>query len=230
MNTSMPPCEKPIIFSAPMVRAILAGVKTQTRRLVKWPAWADPERDARKLRVHGAIAFMEDGRAKSIFRCPFGWCGDRLWVREAWEARRGYDPLSPSEIGQRKGADVLYLADQSVRYSGCRDHFEWGRTRSPIQMPRWASRITLEVTEACVQRVQDIREGDAIAEWVEPNWNGPGWAAEQEGYKNYLAPEGGEPACTARESFRSRWDSIHGEGAFDRNDYVWAVTFRRVSA
>jgi hypothetical protein len=162
--------EHPIIFTAPMIRAILDGRKTQTRRLLKG-------------------------------RPPKFAVGDRLWVREALVIVEG--PL-PESIAYRADyrADewAAIVADQS-RHTG------FYQVKSPIHMPRDFSRITLEVTETRIQRVQDISEADAVAEGVD------------------APPSALMPDRPYAARFRALWNSIHGGGAWDRNDEVAAYTF-----
>lgn len=173
--------ERGIIFTGESVRAILAGRKIQTRRVIKddWWRCLDPD--------------DEEDRAKAVAQCQYGALGDRLWVKEVWAvpgtARRSDDPV-------HAGMNVVYRAKA----------YSW---RSPIHMPRWASRITLEVTEVRVQRLQDISEEDAQAE----GFPIPGQLMTRlsVGY------------------FRHAWDAINGKRApWASNPWVFAVTFRRL--
>lgn len=213
--------ERPILFSAPMVRAILAGTKTQTRRVVKpqpTPAtqfntnvphqpgdWIWPYKDSSAQRVTNLPGGPE-GWSK---HCPYGQPGDRLWVREAHMLDPPIDFTWPS-VGDtfasvadipdryRSPEHVLYRADEKL--TG-----EW-RWRSPIHMPRWASRITLEVTDVRVQRLREINELDALAEGIaHSTFNDP------------------------RVEYRWLWEAINGAGAWDANPWVWAVSFERVT-
>lgn len=166
--------ERPILFSGPMIRAILADRKTQTRRIVKVPG--------------GHVFDFMDLTKPRAYR-P----GDRLWVRETW-AKAG-------EVGDR----VEYRADnpdpESARWRPC------------IHMPRWASRITLEVTGVCIDRLQRISEADAKAEGVDP----------------YEQPCG--PAHPHALAFRELWDSFNGKRApWASNPWVWVVSFKRLEA
>ena len=210
--------ERPILFSGWEVRAILAGTKTQTRRMVNPPPILGEYDDIRVCDggfeiVRYAMATTAVGRelreTVEPLRCLFGVPGDRLFVKETFELRREFDNLSPAAVGKRHGSDVLYLADQGINPSGCHGHFEWGRTRSSIHMPRWASRITLEVTDVRVQRVQDISEEDAMAE---------GCAGDESGLTDH----------GVKNEFAVLWNNIHGPGAWERNDWVFVATFRRV--
>lgn len=243
--------ERPILFSAPMVRALLDGSKTQTRRLVKWPdapEWMDWDYEPNVVveesdgRWWPWTNFRDGaGRADDTrLRCPYGGVGDRLWVREtAW-----YDRELIMVLGARRcffeGGDVVFsdgrpggkapFADALTRES--LDENDSLVKRPSIFMPRWASRITLEISDVRVQRLLDISEEDAIAEGVEPL---------HQGYFPYgistwmtMVTNGREvPAQyspTARQSFEMLWDFIHGKGAAEANPWVWAISFRRLNA
>lgn len=223
--------ERPIIFSGPMVRAILEGKKTQTRRVVKWPRWvSDLDNAAYQLRAHSAIALFQDGRPIKQYACPYGKPGDRLWVRETWadvncEAGpaiiyRADHVLSPwtdwcIERGPDYGAGPSmnyekYPGDYTMWWSdllaGEPDH-GW---KPSIFMPRWASRLTLKVTDVRVERLQEISEEDAIAEGVDCEC-GPLTACGH---------------CAQRE-FKKLWNEINAKRGFgwDGNPWVWVVTF-----
>jgi hypothetical protein len=135
------PRELPILFSAPMVRAERAGLKTQTRRVVKMP--------------HGLWETSPSGELVPIpVRCPYGQPGDLLWVREAWTTHKCFDHIPPRDLKTRS---IHYVADGQV---------ETGKYRQGFHMPRWASRILLEVTEVRIEKLGEISEADAIAEGV----------------------------------------------------------------
>jgi hypothetical protein len=196
--------ERPILFSAPMVRALLAGTKTQTRRVVKpqpvesWTRSANGPRSTRSWSwplPDGQHVPVPDGMA---VRCPHGPPGDRLWVREAWRSGRLTDGFAPREMTPHV---VWYEAD------GPAPEATNGRARASMHMPRWASRITLEVTEVRVERLQDISHDDACAEGIE-------------------STRGGAGACIDR--YRALWESINGHGSWQTNPWVWVVVFRRV--
>jgi hypothetical protein len=191
--------ERPILFSAPMVRAILEGRKTQTRRVFK------PERMTWTADGRYQTHSMRSGRMVEtgsgpfhpndwLHYCPYGVPGDRLWVRETWAAC---------------GSDVRFRADQ--RHPDDYPGANFQPWRSPIHMPRWASRITLEVTGVRVERLQDISEADAMAEGAAPV---------------LVPPDGGSAPHV--EGFRELWESINGAGGWDANPWVWVVEFRRI--
>jgi hypothetical protein len=181
--------ERPIIFSAPMVKAILPGRKTMTRRIVKKNA-------SGRVELGGKNWHVDDPNA--VAACPYGKVGDRLWVREVWR-----------EFTNSQGAVVAieYRADESND-----DFFKW---KSPLFMPRWASRITLELTEVRIERLQDITAGDCVKEGVYPHDVGDDFHA----------------AITAIAAFRNLWDSLYPDKPAKRwesNPWVWVLEFKRI--
>ena len=198
MTDARPVREKPIIFSGPMVRAILEGRKSQTRRVLKpQPEIRDGNDSIWMGPPFGPNAYSgvyPDGLkvVSSVKYAP----GDRLWVREAW-AKDGDCPLQ-----YRAGPHV---ADDALGV----------RWRPPIHMPRWASRITLEVTEVRVQRLQDISEEDARAE-------GAPCCVMCEDGSFYENKDHGSLYC----GFAGLWASIHGPGSWEANPWVAAITFK----
>jgi hypothetical protein len=259
--------ERPILFSAPMVRALLAGTKTQTRRVVKpqpdnpetfgvSPIWGqgvlrehlDPQQ-----RFHVHAAFNEGGkRVDRWLPCPFGAPGDRLWVRETFitTPKRWtddwalFDKESRKVDGDGDMRAVQYLATAPDR-EGANG---WGLKATPsIFMPRWASRITLEVTGVRVERLKDISETDSLAEGVEPMvhecWSV--WEPTCEATVSLMVeptPEdiarhgyqdvrhiGPKVIATAADRYMILWDSINGPGAASKNPWVWVVEFKRVA-
>ena len=204
--------EHPILFSAPMVRALLNGSKMQTRRVCK------PAQAASLSHVvdcpHGQWG-DEDGDV--LFKSPYGVLGDRLWVRET----------HAKIIGQSGGwIETDYFATYK---HGDRLGDSLGvkkRWTPSIHMPRAASRINLEVTGVRVERLQDISEADALAEGVEALDSAMGCF-----YKNYLTSNGYEHHFTCGstvESYRTLWESINGAGGWAANPWVWVVEFQRI--
>jgi len=190
--------ERPILFSGPMVRAILSGRKTQTRRIVK------PQPDESGLSKKDGAEYWEDASGRKYI-CPFGVPGDRLWVRETWRTTKSLEHLAPRNIAS--GAPLEYMADRCLTPGGGRLEYR-GKARPSIFMPRWASRINLEVADVRIERLNDITEEDAKAE---------GW----DGYISYMPQP--HPAIA---EFSRLWESIHGPGSWDHNPWVWVVTFK----
>lgn len=227
--------DKPIIFSAPMITALLAGTKTQTRRVAKITAvmgnkvsvTAPEERlielDAGEFR-RGICHYESTDALSGPYRLPY--CvGDRLWAREAF-ATTGGGP---------------------VRYYATDDVHELRRKRSPIHMPRWASRLTLIVTDVRVQRLAEISEEDARAEGATSRPACNGFMSRYDGWSMDWSPVGtlsaysmsakpGGPAkvpltesdislYTAASAFANYWDTTHGPGSWTANPWVCALTF-----
>jgi len=228
--------ERPILFSAPMVRALLAGTKTQTRRVVKGDIVSHSDGSKRRVfmdrdiaEVNALLKERQDSPLKRV-ACPYGQGKDRLWVKETWRTGTRLDAMSPSQIEQKcrdagydKGAccPVRYLADGHTTQWGDRDtddfgHF--GKTRVSIHMPRWASRLTLEIVSVRVERLNDISEADAIAEGV---------TAVSSGGVTLFTTTGVNCFQTAKDAYAALWESINGPGSWDANPWVWAVEFRR---
>lgn len=195
--------ERQILFSAPMVQALLAGTKTQTRRVVKpqppdWVTcynerlmdthfWCEHDRDDDSMRHWPSY---EHG-----LRCPYGQPGDRLWVRETWQETNAPD---------QDGRTLVYRADYpDVTAREC-----FGPWTPSIYMPRRASRITLEVTDVRVERLQEISERDAFAEGIN-------------GEKLFRA-QGYAPLA-----YQRIWEQINGAGSWEANPWVWVIGFRR---
>lgn len=195
--------DKPILFSGPMVRALLAGTKTQTRRTINRPGWATSlDYDV----IHG-------WRFNSVEHFePFSpriKVGDRLYVREHWRAPVEYDRLAPRDM---EPCRITFGADTGI-WTG-------GRFRQGMHMPRWASRITLHVTEVRVQRLQDIDEADAIAEgtscWV---CGGKVDGTSENDCQCFHSK------IMAVDSYMVLWESINGERSWHTNPWVTATTF-----
>ncbi len=212
--------ERPILFSGPMVKALLSGEKTQTRRVVHLQL--SPKAHSPFLGADGIWRWMT-GRVSykgDEIRCPYGAPGDRLWVRETWEFRPSW------------GARVTVIFGAGGEEKECEPPPDWNPTvwnrrqrwRPSIHMPRWASRVSLEVTEVRVQRVHEITEADAKAEGIADNHAEWSHEARELG----IAPG----LQTRREAFAITWNKLNGkrEGCDWKSDpWVWALTFRRVA-
>lgn len=203
--------ERGILMTAQNVRWILAGTKTQTRRIQKpqpiirdgepvWPA------NAKRPRGLG----FED--------CPYGEIGNRLFVRE-----NGWERTERTPKMMREGADTwapYYYDADGLSEQDVAEFKAWGFKRRPsIHMPRWASRITLEITDVRVERLQEISEADAYAEGIE----GTAFCEEAE----HMQPATG--VLPGRHAYRALWESINGPGSWELNPWVWAISFRRVA-
>ncbi|MHB0992639.1 MAG: ASCH domain-containing protein [Burkholderiales bacterium] len=185
--------EHPILFNAEMVRAILGGRKTQTRRIAKnIRLHVCGEREDYEIAHKGLNLWIKKSSDTIQQFCPYGKIGDLLWVREThaiWS-----DGMSDG---------VTYKAD---------DGNYIGKWRSSIHMPRWASRITLQITDVRVERLQGISQDDA----------------QNEGWKP-LAKDGKNPATLDPISwYRDLWDRINGAGSWDTNPFVWVIEFKRI--
>lgn len=204
------PKERPILFSAPMVCAILAAKKPQTRRVMA------PQPDIKPVALidRDGDPFVDDlGRhvwstGMREFACPYGRAGDRLWVREAWA-------LVPAtayraSVGVVQTVNPLDQDDAAIYRAGW-DRSEPGvRWRPSIHMPRWASRILLEITDVRVERVRDVSEADALAEGV--------------------LPDGRAGADPHKYTFKRFWDQINAKRGYGWavDPWVWVISFRRV--
>lgn len=206
------PRERPILFNEQMVRAILEGRKTVTRRVMK------PQPDFLGSMVDPNTPFKTlDAGLHARITCPYGEPGDRLWVREAWAADAQVDAIAPRDLSQ--GEPIWCPADFSVRQTGC-SMISKGRGRPSIHMPRWASRILLEITAVRVERLQDISEEQALAEGVR---------GEPCDHARQACSDIGCWGDTAKGAFGFLWEQLNGAGAWQANPWVWVVEFKRVT-
>ncbi|MEX3764495.1 hypothetical protein [Paraburkholderia phenoliruptrix] len=215
--------EHPMLFTGEMVRAILGGSKTQTRRIVKKQPPDGWDRNCwYSAPVWGWTAQQTPASQWHTVRCPFGEPGDRLWVRETWQ--HSNHPFGPYD----DDCDVFYRADYlddplgpDLERSADGIRRQW---RPSIHMPRRACRLTLENTGVRVERLQDISEADCIAEGIQ-RYTGPlRWV-------RYLDAVTGEPAHnTARDAYFSLWEHLHGRGSVEVNPWLWVIDFRRDGA
>lgn len=239
--------ERPILFSGAMVRAILDGSKTQTRRVLKHQpvssqTWGHgrPRTVPGKWCVHARFALPHSAPLvtdppnsdDAWYPCPYGVPGDRLWVREAWAEYHDIE----NDRGQNVviGKDIVYRADGEEQTR----HTPW---KPSIHMPRWASRITLDIVSVRVERLQEISEEDAKAEGskIAAPLAGGWWFPES------FETVGAEaPRASYKNGYQSLWESINGPGSnrprhprrpvkehpysWDANPWVWVVEFKRV--
>jgi hypothetical protein len=261
VTTTVAVRERPILFSGEMVRAILDGRKTQTRRVMQNQPFSNTIRfdrltgnlDCYNDYLPPSATLLDVGRGANRYTtsleeeggsfahlCPYGAPGDRLWVRETWTADFGgtfsdmpgawWHEVPPSLRTEKSAAMLYYAADASVYHapSRCEPDQSWDtrvsgwepteldlegrRWRPSIHMPRWASRLTLEITDVRVQRVQEISNSDALAEGCLP----------------LQMDHGNAIPC-----FEGLWDSLNAKRPGCRwadSPWVWAITFRRVKA
>lgn len=227
--------ERPILFSPPMVRAVLDGRKTQTRRPVKNPDYF--------ACLTGDCPHQQQAECNADLarRAPYGSPGDQLWGREAFCAC-GYGQANDGMTSRQSGERVkISEADYAVLKDGAQKHrsgkftpglaeyapgaFDYIKWRPGIHMPRWASRITLGITDVRVERLNDITEADALAEGVV-------WS---ERWQAFVVPGVEHPnkdfpvlsRATAREMYAALWDTINGSGEWLGNPWVWVVSFER---
>ncbi|HEI8866132.1 TPA: morphogenetic protein [Serratia odorifera] len=211
--------ERPIIFNAEMVRAILDGRKMQTRRTVS-------DRHLHLIDVASQVgecypleSGIDHANSQSYYRehCPFGQVGDRLWVRETFMDLTG----TGIEATTGKFEGFAYRADTPAGSYGDEVRKEYGLKWTPsIHMPRLASRITLEITAVRVERLNDISQEDAQAEGMELT----GWVP------SYSNPDnaGFDETFTPYDNFAMLWESIYGVDGWEANPWVWVIEFRRV--
>lgn len=206
--------ERPILFKGEMVREVLSDRKTQTRRIVKMPASWD------------SIVYADfgdgwwpyksdDGESPDYdnnvipLNCPYGKRGDRLYVRETWHT----DVLDliyarAKHEDAMEASPIFYRADLVNNDSGC----TW---KPSIHMPRWASRITLEITNVRIERLQDISGSDCISEGIMERTTYPPESDSEE---------------IDRKEYRNLWESINGVGSWDKNPFVWVIEFKRIES
>ena len=198
--------ERPILFSTPMVRAILDGRKTQTRRIVKdiplgydFVGASEDKTYLRAITDKGRVLWTIDPR----------WhIGDILWVRETWAIKPPIDP-------EQDWTTYFYKATYDLDGYD----FKW---KPPIFMPKDACRIKLRITDIRVERLQDISEGEAIAEGVVTNCCP---IISETGSNEIFYNEGDYPT----DHYQRLWESINGKGSWDKNPFVWVITFERIT-
>jgi hypothetical protein len=222
----------PILFSALMVRAILDGIKTLTRRTQGLETVnINPDARVGAINTHENMwdFLMHDGGIQRGVKCPYGKPGDHLWVREAFWAFGKWEQRY-SEKKQRKEwcfIDMTLERDRLYQYQDPspgkfrhrRDIDPAWWPRNSIHMPRKASRIQLEITGVRVERLQDISEADAVAEGIQLFSDGT--------FKNYLLEDHfDQPGLLPIESYKSLWETINGPSSWDANPWVWVVEFK----
>ncbi|HIF0960481.1 TPA: hypothetical protein ACXYR6_005471 [Klebsiella pneumoniae] len=240
--------ERGMIFNGEMVRAILDGRKTQTRRPIKWKQTRFTEIGERE--DGSKWPWSEDAEHACDFwhPCPFGAVGDRIWVREAYRFPASLDDVSPTGVGEmavatgyrKPWAPTFYeftgtFSDGWKGFETPPKVSDAGKLRPSIHMPRWASRILLEITDVRVERLNAISEEDAQREGVHTEvWDqtvvASNYAARDEFFQFWSEgmPHYVEMNQLYRSSFRSLWEFIYGAENWLANPWVWVIEFKRV--
>lgn len=214
------PKERPILFSGAMVRALLAGTKTQTRRVLPTMVTLGRTEYPGKRAKDGysRVNWLDtpEGIEAAVRECKYGQPGDRLWVRESWAPGDlmvfNAEKDDPETILYRADRAALHWDGKAMRTPMDTYAFNWDsvRWKPSIHMPRWASRITLEVTDVRVERLNDCSRGDAMAEGCPfPNM-----------------ADGPDP----RQWYAELWEQINGPGSWQANPWVWVLSFRQAAS
>jgi len=206
MDTKLKIKERPIIFSTELIPKILDLSKTQTRRVIKPQPISVIENipykiDGKRSDVPCTATELPPNRYTAVLeiKCPYGQVGDRLWVRESWKTEAVFDTTPPCDISH--DAIILYtaMADSVLTQI-------MGRTRSPLHLPRWASRITLEITALRCERLQEITTEDIMAEGLESTIP----------YQGFV------------HRFKRLWNSLNPKYQWESNPFVWVIEFKVV--
>lgn len=231
--------ERSVIFNGEMVRAILDGRKTQTRRVVTPHQFHMIDVASRVGECLPLESGIEHENSQSYYRehCPFGQVGDRLWVRETFatlgnedgcaidwnenlvkgggpEAARIYRASCEQKAGNYGLWSIPDIADWKPHTWNMQYEGTWVPS---IHMPRWASRILLEITAVCVERLNDISQSDAIAEGGPPSHPSIDAVSRDYGFPDF-----------SRSWFAQTWQHIYGEESWSANPWVWVIEFKRV--
>lgn len=242
MNTT--PQSRPILFSAPMVRAILEGRKTQTRRAINpqpeyWVGGCGRlpyKSTSKKPSKNGTVWQGEDGYCYEPIKCLYGQVGTHLWVRETFYAYGYWLEIGKRNNGKPKYqfTDVTRERGYDYKYDELKPDFvrtgfnEMGWYKRPsLFMPREASRITLEITGIRVERLHDMTEQDCINEGIEVVGGIDFDADTRTLYRNYEAEN--SYFADPHFSFYSLWDKINGENSWIENPWIWVIEFKNVS-
>jgi hypothetical protein len=221
--------ERPIIFNADMVRAVLDGRKTQTRRMLTPHHLKMIDAAASAGECYPLESGSQHSNSQSYYRewCPFGAVGDRLWVREAFRVHSRATDV----------ATLVYKASEQQSWTQQTHRVPIEKCNKPavvdkwtpsIHMPRWASRITLEITGVRVERLNSISEADALTEGIRRRESTP---VTDPAYCNYLATNLNDPQewfDRPSDSFISLWQSIYGAESWQHSPWVWVIEFKRV--
>lgn len=209
--------ERPIPMTPENAQKCHDGTKTQTRRIVRVPAWASDD-DMPKLAIQRpatGIAYYVDGIPVKRLTCPYGVVGDRLWVREPWAW-----PGEEEHLYKGNSSDARLVDEWKKDQNNCQ--VKWTPS---IHMPRFACRTVLEITDVRVERLQDIGEEDAKAEGVTRIDHGREYyfsaMRDEPDHRNWVDPT---------DAYKELWESINGAGSWAQNPWVWVISFRKVGA
>ena len=236
--------ERGIIFNGEMVRAILSGSKTQMRRVIKSPATTlqnngtncivyreagDPWYKDYVFSMRGHSGVWNDYTLPQFLAlCPFGQVGDRLWVRETFRVHsRATDVATIAYKASERQSWTQQVARVPIEL--CTKQVSPEAWTPSIHMPRWASRITLEITDIRVERLNDISEADAINEGLIKeayDWRSSEFPMANVAYRTYLESE--RRYSSPKQCYQSLWESIYGQDSWQSNPFVWVVEFKRV--
>ncbi|MFS2221387.1 hypothetical protein [Pantoea sp. B65] len=218
--------ERPILFSDQRVRALLAGQQTQTRRIMKSLAFTPGQDNHEGCYGFDVSSNHRRGRhmmemADLSYQCPFGQPGDQLWVRETW---RG--PIVPKELlteyarspeNFRSTDYCHYRADRSELGTSLDEENEQFGWQTAIHMPRWASRINLQITGVRAQKIQEISDDDIMAEGVQ---------TDSHFLNNFFTMK--SDAIAPQAAYKQAWEKQYGGTSWDVNPWVWVVEFKRI--
>lgn len=194
--------ERGISFNTEMVRAILAGSKTQTRRVIK----PQPNQVFENIAILYTPQDEELGRLGKVLNCQYGEIGERLWVKET----HGFVTYDKNDMVE---TDVVYLSDGDFES----DELDGGKWIPSSKMHRFSSRIMLEITGVRVERLQDISQSDAIAEGGPRSHQSIDQVSRELGYADF-----------SRSWFAQLWEEIYGAGSWAKNEWVWVIEFKRI--
>ena len=251
--------QRPILFNGAMVRALLDGSKTQTRRLFKVHGWTTEqmskyefvdvlqasetgELTLRQPATEAYAGFKLSANAKypAYFKCPFGTIGGQLWVRENFQPFLNEDCDGDMRLANWKTGENYHCSYPAN--DGIHEFLDWddnlrSSVKPSIHMPRWASRITLEITSVRIERLNDISKKDAAAEGFTKisKDDGKTWKygiPDRDGLPG--TDDSGWPwrdwEQDPRNAFKKLWESINGDGSWDANPWLWVIEFKRVTA
>lgn len=212
--------ERGMIFNAEMVRALLDGSKTQTRRIMKNQPAELPSSPVSITRIDTGFQWYANDGVSSVFTCPFGQPGDRIWVREAFRVM-GCATDVARLVYKASERNSFTESTRTVPVASCTKQPSQKWTPS-IHMPRWASRLTLEITNVGVQRLQSISQNDAAREGL-VRLPASGRYCINQGDQYF-----GGASHDAREVFSWLWSSIYGDDSWQANPWVWVIEFKQV--